>query len=171
MSAKPDTSRSVEESVEKTWITDTPPTRRKKRDAQPAVGVSPAPTEPNTENQNPPRVWTDAEINAGTSILEGYMGESPSRGTVVYVLNAGWKWGAQPKDVWHHLTTLWNKGYRPGKRKGPRTWRWFVTVTDQYFHDRFEQVVGYPIPNGQPPAVPARWDDPDDLPDYDEVPF
>src|ERR1017187_1748794 len=63
-----------------------------------------------------------------------YMDESePDDNLVVEVLKAGG--GASARDICDHLNTVWLRGHRPGRAKGPRTFGWFIAVTRQHFDD------------------------------------
>jgi hypothetical protein len=61
------------------------------------------------------------------------MQDEPDDNLVLQVIEAGG--GASADDICAHLKTLWLKGCKPGKAKGPRRFGWFVTVTRQYFAD------------------------------------
>jgi len=76
---------------------------------------------------------TPEDVSGVKRAIAKYMQEEPDDNLVLQVIEGGG--GASADDICAHLETLWLKGHRPGKAKGPRGFGWFVAVTRQYFAD------------------------------------
>ena len=61
-------------------------------------------------------------------------GDAPDPDIVLRTFDAAGT-GITGREICDHLKTLWDKRYRPGTPKGPRTFGWFPVVVKQHFDE------------------------------------